>query len=64
MRTSATGAVYASSAMNTPVIRRSVITMVIGFPRDHSAVRPSASGSVDTVGTDHSMGLIADRKTA
>ena len=63
MRTSATGAVYASSAVDAPVIR-SIITVVIVLSRDHRAVGSGTSGSVHAVCTYHCMRLIADCKTA
>jgi hypothetical protein len=62
MRTSATGPVYASSAVDAPVIRS--ITVVVVLSCDHCAVGSGASGSVHAVCTYHCMGLIADRKTA
>jgi hypothetical protein len=63
MRTSATSAVYASSAVDAAVIR-SVITVVIVFSSNHRAVGSGASGSVHAIGTDDGMGLIAEGKTA
>ena len=59
MRTSATSAVYASSAVDSPVIRS-----IIVFSSDHRAIGPGASGSVHAIGTDDGMGLIAEGKTA
>lgn len=64
MRTSATGAVYASSAVDATVIRSIITVVVIVFSSDHRAIGSSASGSVHAIGTDHGMGLIAEGKTA
>ena len=63
MRTSATSAVYASSAVDSPVIR-SIITVIIVFSGDHRAIGSGASGSVHAIGTDHGLGLIAEGETA
>jgi hypothetical protein len=65
MRTSATGAVYTSSAVDSPiVIRCSVITVVVVLSSHHRTIGPSATGSIDAICTDHGMGLIADGETA
>src|SRR5689334_12645642 len=63
MRTSATCPVHASSAVDAAVIR-SVIAVIVVFSSDHRAVGSSTSGSVDAIGTNNSMGLTTDSKTA
>ena len=64
MRTSATSPVDASSTMDSPVVIRCPVTVVVVLSSDHRAIGSSATGSIDAIGTNHGISLIADGETA